>query len=96
MDADIDKQNFKETSRSDVLRVESPVYSPIEAAAYLNLTALGVNDAVAGVSRLVKRKKLECFSMLGHRAFTREQLDRCLQQLIAESEQRKSGRRRRS
>ena len=96
MDADTDNRMLEEASRSDVAKAESPVYSPAQAAGYLNLKALGVRDPVAGVCRLVKAGKLECFAVLGHRAFTQEQLDRCVQQLIEKSKQRKSRKARRS
>lgn len=61
--------------RSTSLLANSPLYSREEAAAYLNLAAIGVSDPVAGIDRLVKNGLLEGVVMLRHLTFTRDQLD---------------------
>ena len=85
VEAGSNRSTVSRHDRCDTLRADSPVYSREEAAAYLNLRGIGVPDPVAGVDRLVKTRKLKSFNLLGRRAFTRDQLDRCIELLRKEA-----------
>jgi len=58
---------------------QSPVMTPAEAAAYLALDRLGVDDPERTVRRYVARGLLECVVVAGKMCFLRDQLDGFLQ-----------------
>lgn len=57
---------------------ESPVFTPKEAAEYLGLDRLGIEDPERTVKRYVARGLLECVKLGGRMAFMRDQLDKLL------------------
>ncbi len=59
-------------------QVPSPVMTPSQAAAYLNLAALGVERPERTVMRYASRGMLEYVRVAGRVAFMRDQLDRFL------------------
>jgi hypothetical protein len=55
--------------------IDSPVMTADEAAAYLRLADLGVDNPRNSIGHLVKTHQLACITVAGRRAFLKSQLD---------------------